>query len=864
MLGAPRVLGLSVRGHRRSRAAGKAGPAGNTNPPALAQAETPPAGPPAPDAWPQAPDAGPVRSGGSIRRRMSGILALPMVAILLLLAVVAITETQDYRASTDTTRAVSLALGVQDLVQELQTERGLTAGLLGGNVGFRAELRPAREQVDQQRTVVQRLADNAGEVGERVRAVLARLSGLTAIRASTDAGSGDRAGTFRYFTERIVALNHVDYGLDRSSDRALRRGVAAFEALADIKESTAQERAFLNGVFSAGGFATGEFVQFAAMRAEKQEALDRFTRNATVGQRQANAYVLDTGAARTAAYFARVAVDAADGRPMVVNPQSWWSALTTVLDGLRDMQEYVGSEIQARAQTLQNEATQRIGGLLGVVLLCFVGALVLLVVASRSITRPLAALAAEAGNVASHRLPEAVRHAQSGDDDRPLPPPEPVRVPARASSEIRSVADALDRVQAVAHALATEQAVMRRRTTESLANLGRRNQNLLRRQLGFITNLEREETDPSGLANLFELDHLATRMRRNAESLLVLVGEATPRQWAAPLPIADVIRAAIAEVEEYRRVSLRRIDDGLVSGAVVSGLSHMIAELVENGLAFSPPDVDVEIQGRLLGDQYLIAVIDQGVGMDPENLAKANARLRGDTDFVAAPTRYLGHHVVGHLARQLGIDVALTPSPVTGISARVLIPPALLVDPGGQPAGNQTAGSRAAVSQTAVSQTAGIRATGATADHEAARPLPATETSGLRFPVSTPIGPPALAIKAQPEVVVEYVTLSDVDDSGAEKAPSAGAPGQSGDDVPRTRNGLRKRVPRVRAAEPTAAHSPEDMPVDHSPAEVRSRLMALRAGVQRGESELLASGQAAAPRGTTEPERGQHDRRDTH
>ena len=172
-------------------------------------------------------------------------------------------------------------------------------------------------------------------------------------------------------------------------------------------------------------------------------------------------------------------------------------------------------------------------------------------------------------------------------------------------------------MQATAYALATEQAMLRRSTTESLANLGRRNQNLLRRQLGFITSLEREESDPTGLANLFELDHLATRMRRNAESLLVLVGAASPRQWSEPLPIADVIRAAVVRgggVPAGARCAASTTR--LVAGAVVSGVAHMLAELVENGLAFSPPDVDVEIQGRRIGDSYLIAITDQGIGMN--------------------------------------------------------------------------------------------------------------------------------------------------------------------------------------------------------------------------------------------------------
>jgi anti-sigma regulatory factor (Ser/Thr protein kinase) len=315
-------------------------------------------------------------------------------------------------------------------------------------------------------------------------------------------------------------------------------------------------------------------------------------------------------------------------------------------------------------------------------------------------------------------------------------------------------------VQATAFALATEQAVLRRNTTESLANLGRRNQNLLRRQLGFITTLENEENDPSGLANLFELDHLATRMRRNAESLLVLVGESSPRPWSAPLPVADVIRAAISEVEEYRRVSMRRIDDAFIAGNYVTGLAHMVAELVENGLAFSPPDVDVEIQGRQLGGQYLIAIIDQGVGMSDEELARANARLRGEESFLLAPTRFLGHYVVGQLAQQMSADVQMAPSPVTGVTARVMLPASVLATP-------------SAINPSEI-RTPESGATEAIRDEIPApvsAPIPA-EIIGQTEIVSQPVGlsasvPSPRAIGVRPAPVVEYITLPDSEGPGA-------------------------------------------------------------------------------------------------
>ena len=617
--------------------------------------------------------------GGTITRRVARILALPAVVVLLLLSLVAAGQIQDYRSSQATARSVKLALAVQNLVHELQTERGLTAAVLGGNPSFRAELGPSRKSVDAERLKVEALVRSGGDTESQVSTALQQLDGLDAVRAATDATSAGRAATFKYFTDRIAALSSIDVGLDNTSDAELRQGVAALQALQDLTEATAQERAFLNGVFSFGGFSKGEFIQFAAMRANKEAALARFNRFATPSQQAANNFVFSTGAAQETNAFEQVAIDAADGHHIVVNPQSWWSGLTTVLDDLNQLQGHVGSQIQVRAHDLQQNSTRQIGFLLGVVALCFIGSIYLATLASLSITRPLAALAAEADNVAASRLPEAVRQVQADDQGAAPPvPPAPVQIPRRATEEIRSVAGALDRLQSAAYGLATEQAMQRRDTIESLANLGRRNQNLIRRQLGFITSLEREEIDPAQLANLFELDHLATRMRRNAASLLVLVEASSPRQWSSSVPVADVIRAAVSEVEEYRRVSLRRVDEALVTGSAIGSIAHLLSELIENALTFSPPDTEVEVQGRHMGDGYLVAITDQGVGMSGEDLRQANGRLRGEGDFIAAPTRFLGHFVVGKLARDTGVNVELLPSPVTGVTARVTLPASLL------------------------------------------------------------------------------------------------------------------------------------------------------------------------------------------
>jgi len=788
-----------------------------------------------------------VPSGGTIRRRISRTLALPVVVALALLAVIAVIEVGNYRTARATSRAVTLNLAVQNLVQELQTERGLTAGLLGGNVGFRGEVAPARKRVDDQRAAVEKLTAGGGQVEDRVAAALRRLDGLAGVRAGTDTGAGERAATFAFFTEHIADLRNVDFGLDSSADAELRRNVAALEALSDVKEATARERAFLNGVFSAGGFRSGEYLQFVTMRSAKDAALASYGRYAGATTRDAMSYVNDTGSAREAAYFERVALGSGDGRYLQVNPQSWWSAQGTVLEDMLRLEQHLGSVIQARAQTLQDRATLRMAALLGVTVLCFAGSVYLARIASRSIARPLADLAEEANRLAGEQLPEAVRRATAGAEDTPPPS---VRVARGASDEVRQVADAFDRVQATAYALATEQALLRRSSAESLANLGRRNQNLLRRQLSFITKLEREESDPTGLANLFELDHLATRMRRNAESLLVLVGAASPRQWSEPLPVTDLIRAAISEVEEYRRVTLRRVDEIMVAGSVVSGLAHMLAELIENGLAFSPPDQDVEIHGRQVGDSYLIAVIDQGVGLSGAELEQANQRLHGEGDFITAPARFLGHYVVGRLAVDMGIDVRLTPSPVTGVTARITLPPSMLVAP-------QAVTAEAGPSRRVAPPAWPGRPLRVASD--------LADTKLLRLPPAEPASPPMTAPPPMPAPVtasagdgrvrptsVEYVVLDDSPAGPPRRleslAPAPASPADPvfepmPDEAARTTNGLRKRNPGARkgSARPAtpASDRPEDRPapVSASPEDIRARLTAFRQGVQRGSTE---------------------------
>jgi hypothetical protein len=736
-----------------------------------------------------------------------------------LLIYIAIGEVRTYREAVTVAATLRLDLAAEDLVHELQRERGLTSGVLGGDPGFRPSLDSQRPRTDAALAGLEVLVrDDTIPGAAAARTALASLDDLNAVRGNVDTDRTNRTNAFAYFTNVIESLQVAATGLNVASDREL----AGLRAMSGVKEASAKERGYLAGVLAEGQFTGREYAEFASLIAMKQAAIDHFAHDATAEQLARLNAVWTSDAAIQSQNYEDAALDASDGRPLGISSRVWWDATSTVVNDVGTVMESVGVETQNNAASLQRQATIELVGLAGLALLvglAVIGEAFLLASSARSITGPLARLAQEAEDVATRRLPAAVARIQAGTDQPPPPPP--IAVPARAAAEIRSVAEAFDQVQWVANQLATEQTMLRRNTTESLANLGRRNQNLLRRQLGFISQLEREETDPTALANLFELDHLATRMRRNAESLLVLVGEVSPRRWSAPLPVADVIRAAVAEVEEYRRVDLRRIDTGYIAGASVSHLAHMVAELIENGLAFSPPELDVEIFGQWVGGQYLIAIVDQGVGMTEADLARANARLRGEESFLLGPARFLGHYVVGRLAGELGIAVELLNSPVTGVTARLILPPSLVSTSAEQPAPeprNGRVGVDLALPARQPKHSAPVDGDAAALEHSGTLETPVEIDPTNGAPVGGGLGMP----KDWPPI--------------PHSSPSW------------TRSGLLKRAPRRRERVPEMQPAPtprEGPAVDRQPAEVRAMLSAFRAGTRRGEA-LAADGDSAA------------------
>lgn len=301
------------------------------------------------------------------------------------------------------------------------------------------------------------------------------------------------------------------------------------------------------------------------------------------------------------------------------------------------------------------------------------------VVSSRlanGIVRPLRSLRRTAHDIAERQLPALISQVQNSESEDDLPPVPSVELDT--DDEVEDVADAFNVVRRTAVELAAEQARSRRNVSRMFVSLGRRNQGLLSRQLEFIDHLESEESNPELLDNLFRLDHLATRMRRNAESLLVLAGEQPSRRWSEPVSLTDVVRGAVAEVEDYQRVNLEGIDEAQLVGSAVGDVSHLLAELIENATHFSPPDSSVMVLGRRVTDGYALAIVDDGVGMTEEQLQAANERIEASPQIERVPSSYLGLFVVGRLAARHQIKVRLVESTTEGVTAKVLLPNALV------------------------------------------------------------------------------------------------------------------------------------------------------------------------------------------
>lgn len=471
-------------------------------------------------------------------------------------------------------------------------------------------------------------------------------------------------------------------------------------------------------------------------------------------------------------------------------------------------------------------------------------------VVATGITAPVQALSEQARIAAEDGIPSVVEAARTSEQLPDLPDFE-----VESNDELAQLAASLNTMQGAAVDLAAGQAKLRRQNVaRTFVSLGRRNQNLLNRQLEFIDELERQESDPDTLENLFRLDHLATRMRRNAENLLVLAGEQTPRRWGKPIAVRDVIRAASAEIADYRRVKLGDIDVATVSGNFATDLSHLVAEILENAGSFSPPTTSIEVLGQQTTTHYRLAIVDHGIGMDERALNEANERLKNPVDFADAPSAYLGLFVVGRLAQDLGITVRLANADPSGEGKRrgtiafIDIPVTLLSSESAKPievdnrAAASASGSAATESPTVEAPAAVSTPEPAAAASPAATPAPAIATEAAPVGLTDAGFPQRRSRKdASGPAQAPAVESAPIAESAA-AAPAAAAPPSAAPIAPPTEvtaAGFPKRRSKSDSAAPQPTQAPQPgEPAPDGPrrdaAAISDSLRSFRAAVARG------------------------------
>jgi signal transduction histidine kinase len=634
-----------------------------------------------------------VRRRIPIRTKLAAALAIPIAALLSVSVLEVAQSSREADKVRDQTELATSSIGPSGLITGLQNERNYgSVWLLGFEGALELPVKSFEEATANTDAAIANFKDEieakGGDVAETFGPVIEEIDReIQGYRQIVTGFSGERGlnntptsepffnGYTALIDRTFQASGRVALAID---DATLRRGVELTDLASHQIEVTARLiRAFLlagvTGMLDTPeeiGEASGLLGQLENnMATIHQLAIGRYEAPAA----KAEGEVLAAGVID----LSHQAIDTAGTEPV---PVSKFTASVSRKDdeGWNGFRTAVNEEIERRAGELNDDAARSRQLYMALALLAVAVAVLVTWLVSRSITRPLRSLTRQAKEMAERRLPEAVVDILETPlgDDVTVPSVEPVRVNTR--DEVSDVADALNTVQDSALDLAVEQAVLRRNIADSFVNLGRRNQNLLGRQLDFITELETNETNADTLANLFRLDHLATRMRRNAESLLVLAGIEPPRQWAAPVRLTDVIRAALGEVEDYQRVTVRGVEPATVLGSAAADLAHLLAELIENALVFSPPDQTVDIRGRSRPDGYTLAIIDSGLGMPAADVAAANRRLAGTESFTIAPSKYLGHYVAGNLAARHDINVRLDNSPGNGITATIDLPMSLL------------------------------------------------------------------------------------------------------------------------------------------------------------------------------------------
>ncbi|MBG0567644.1 sensor histidine kinase [Actinoplanes aureus] len=632
----------------------------------------------------------------SIRSKIIAMVAVPLSALLALWIFATVVTSGPALTLLEAREAVHRLgdPGLQ-LIMQVQRERHFSAAYLAVRKSESSDLAQQRVATDK---AIAAFRDSAGkaDLDEAVRAEVAeldtKLGGLREIRARIDARDIDVLGQMEYFN------GVADLGFDVS------RTAAIF-----FSERVDRE---VRGVISA--FRGQEYLSRAdALMAAAAAAgrIDGVSRRELMENLSTSRYLLEAGVADmpvgVQGDFSRLVMsptlleltrmqnalieDSYIGGPTPISGAQWQPVYDQATQDLTAFQLRAVEQIAEDATPLAASVLLwlAVAGLLG--LAALIVSVFVSVRFGRSIVGRLIRLRREALEMASERLPSVVRRLQRGeavDVEVETPPLEYGR------DEIGQLGHAFNDVQRTAVQSAVEEANVRRGINEVFLNIARRSQTLLHRQLSLLDRMERRETEPQELEDLYRVDHLATRMRRHAEDLVILAGAAPGRGWRNPVPVIDVVRGAISEVEDYKRVDIRSVNSSAIVGRSVGDVIHLLAELIENAASYSPPHTRVQVVGQVLPNGYAIEIEDRGLGMSPEALEEANRRLAEPPDFDPTDSARLGLFVVAQLANRHQIRVSLRASGYGGITAIVLIPgelvtaapgPAVPVGSGGVP-----------------------------------------------------------------------------------------------------------------------------------------------------------------------------------
>ncbi|WP_328920238.1 nitrate- and nitrite sensing domain-containing protein [Streptomyces sp. NBC_00208] len=367
-----------------------------------------------------------------------------------------------------------------------------------------------------------------------------------------------------------------------------------------------------------------------------------------------------------------------------ITPETWMAASTAKFDGYTTVEEELVDKAVTEAANISSSAKTDAIVNAAIVLVALLAAFILAGLVARQMSRSMRQLRTAAFSIAEQRLPMLVDQLSRTEPGRVDTRVQPIPITTR--DEIGEVARAFDQVHREAVRLAAEQAMLRGNVNAIFTNLSRRNQSLIEGQLTLITDLENNEADPDQLESLFRLDHLATRMRRNGENLLVLAGEEPGRRWNQPVPLVDVLRAASSEVESYERIELSGVPETEIHGQAVTDLVHLLAELLENATTFSSPQTKVRVTATRLPDsRVMVEIHDKGIGLTAEDFADINHKLANPPTVDAAVSQRMGLFVVGRLADRHGIRVQLRPSgEQAGTTSLVMLPDAITHGGGGE------------------------------------------------------------------------------------------------------------------------------------------------------------------------------------